>query len=93
MGIGPGVLSLYAMMRRDGLFSSDVRIVELGAQVLVCHGNQHAVQNLFDAFGLPPPEQSELKKLAEGASARALFERLGMEYSCIDACGEHGALR
>jgi hypothetical protein len=93
MGIGPGVLSLYAMMRRDGLLSSDIRIVDLGAQVLVCHGNQHAVQNLFDAFGLPPPQQSELKKLAEGAPARALFERLGMEYSCIDASGEHGALR
>jgi len=93
MGIGPGVLSLYAMMRRDGLLSSDVRNVDLGAQVLVCHGNLHAVQNLFDAFGLSPPEQSELKRLAEGSSARALFERLGVEYSCIDASGEHGALR
>jgi hypothetical protein len=92
MGIGPGVLSLYAMMRRDGLLHPDIRIVELGSQVLVCHGNQQAVLNLFDAFGVPRPE-GELKTLAEGAPARALFERLGMEYSCIDASGEHGALK
>lgn len=93
MGIGPGVLSLYAMMRRDGLLHAGMRIVELGSQVLVCHGHQQAILNLFEAFGLAPPEGRELKELAEGSSARALYERLGMEYSCIDASGEHGGLK
>ena len=93
MGVGPGVLSLYGMMRRDGLLRAGDGIVELGAQVLVCHGNQQAVLNLFEAFCVPPPELPELKKLAEGSSARALFERLGMKYWCVDASGEHGALR
>jgi len=93
MGIGPGVLSLYAMMRRDGFLRSDMKIVELGSQVLVCHGNQQAVLNIFDAFGVPRPESWEVKTLAEGSPARTLFERLGMEYSCIDATGEHGALK
>jgi hypothetical protein len=93
MGVGPGVLSLYTMMRRDGLLCAGARIIELGAQVLVCQGNQQAVLNLFEAFGVPPPGLPELKKLAEGSSARALFEWLGMEYWCVDASGEHGALK
>ena len=80
-------------MRRDGLLPSNVRIVELGAQVIVCHENKLAVQNLFYAFGLPPPTESELKNLAEGSPARVLYERLGMNYSCIDASGEYGALK
>jgi hypothetical protein len=93
MGVGPGVLSLYTSMRKDNLLRSDMRIVELGSQVLVCHGNQQAVLNLFDAFGLPRLEPQELKRLAEGAPARAMFERFGMKYTCIDASGEHGALK
>lgn len=93
MGVGPGVLSLYAMMRKDGLLRTSDKFIELGAQDLHCHGNQQAVLNLFEAFGVPPPEVQGLKKLAEGSSARALFERLGMEYWCVDASGEHGALK
>ena len=60
-------------MRRDGFLSPGTNIVELGAQVLVCHGNQQAVLNLFDAFGVPRPEWSEVLTLADGAPARALF--------------------
>lgn len=92
MGIGPGVLAFYALMRRDGLFDKVNRIFELGAQVIYCQDNEQAVLNLFDAFGVAPPGPQEVKKLARGASARALFERLGMEYWSLDASGEYGAL-
>jgi len=92
MGIGPGVLSLYAMMQREGVLAPGLRVMELGSQVIVCHANQQAVLNLLQAFGLQPGA-GELKTLAEGSPARALYERLGMEYSCIDASGEYGGLK
>ena len=89
MGIGPGVLSLYATMRRDGLFNAVKQVVDIGAQVLVCNDQAQSVLNIFDAFGISPPEPAELIRLCRGASARELFERLGIEYSCIDASGEY----
>lgn len=92
MGIGPGVLSLYATMRRDGLFNAVKQVVDIGAQVLVCHDQAQSVLDIFDAFGISPPEPAELMRLSRGASARELFARLGIEYSCVDASGEYGAL-
>jgi hypothetical protein len=92
MGIGPGVLALYVMMRREGLFDDVKRVIEIGAQVLVCHDHHESVLNIFEAFGVSQPKHSELMRLAQGAPARDLFGLLGIEYSCVDASGEYGAL-
>jgi len=92
MGIGPGVLSLYAALRRDDVLKPGMKVMELGSQVLVCHGEQQSVLNVLQAFG-QQPSADEVKKLAEGSPAAPLYERLGMPFACIDASGEYGGLK
>jgi len=91
MGVGPGVLSLYAQLRRDDLLTGANRMLELGSQVLVCRENQQAVLDVLMAFGVAPLDLNEVRRLAHGAPARELMEVLGFEYSCVDLNGEHNA--
>jgi hypothetical protein len=91
MGVGPGVLSLYAQLRRDGLLTGANRMLELGSQVLVCRENQQAVLDVLMAFGVAPLDLNEVRRLAHGAPARELMEALGFEYSCVDLNGAHNA--
>ncbi len=93
MGVGPGILSLYSRMQRDGLFTDIRRVMELGNQTLYCNNYPQALADVFNAFDVAPTDAQETRRLSNGQPIKFLFERLGIEYFCIDVDSSDVALR
>jgi hypothetical protein len=91
MGIGSQSIALYRQFAVSGLFKDVATVVELGSQDVCCPGYESLLRSLFVAAGRDVPGCDDLRVLATG-SGKALYEALGMTYTCIDSDERHGAL-
>jgi len=80
-------------MQRDGLFTDVRRVMELGNQTLYCNTYPQSVADVFDAFEVTPTDAQETRRLSNEQPARLLFERLGIEYFCIDVDSSDATLQ
>lgn len=86
MGIGPIALTLYRQLAEDGVLKPGQSVMEFGSQDLYVSKCVPMVWELFEIMGVERPASLE-------PSSKAMMERLGFKYECIDADGRHGAHR
>jgi hypothetical protein len=92
MALGPPIIALYHQLKTLGVFDGVNAVVELGSQGVWCP-HRTMMRELFSVFGQPTPSTALIDDFANGkASARDLYENLGMTYACIDVDERFGSL-
>lgn len=92
MGIGSRTLQQFIEFKKEGFFDNIKSVMDMGSQEIFCEGEEKAVKNFFEAFGVQHVSREDIAEIAGRGSAKGVYEQLGFSYNCIDVDGQFGAL-
>lgn len=93
LGLGPSAIALYRQLKALGMIEGVREVAELGSKKVWCP-QKDLMRDLFRVFGCERLPDDLIDACAnQKGSARDLYEKLGMKYTCVDRSGEDGALK